>query len=154
MNDEDTRRVPKLARSLKRAKRLAAICLCFLAADWLVVGVISKASRPRGYSHPKWFDSVLIGAFAVGIWGLLLLGVAIAWALVAQTRLRTLLQAAQGMLCPRCGYDLHGVTSGLCPECGREYDSAGVSREWRDEYATALPPWPANPPQNDDPPSH
>lgn len=38
--------------------------------------------------------------------------------LLARRLLRTSLRAARGQ-CLRCGYDLRGNTSGVCPECGR-----------------------------------
>jgi len=41
--------------------------------------------------------------------------------------------------CPDCGYDLHKVTSGRCPECGRVIDVDVVwPNRWRTAYITAL----------------
>lgn len=31
---------------------------------------------------------------------------------------------ARAVLCPRCGYDLHGLAKSRCPECGLSYDPA------------------------------
>jgi hypothetical protein len=33
---------------------------------------------------------------------------------------------AEGLLCPRCGYDLRATTEKRCPECGEEIDRAGL----------------------------
>jgi hypothetical protein len=32
-----------------------------------------------------------------------------------------------GLVCPECGYDLRGIDSGQCPECGQAIDRAGMS---------------------------
>jgi hypothetical protein len=32
-----------------------------------------------------------------------------------------------GLVCPGCGYDLRGIDSGQCPECGLAIDRAGMS---------------------------
>jgi hypothetical protein len=35
-------------------------------------------------------------------------------------------------LCVRCGYDLTGNTSGVCPECGTPIEAPGMARQSRD----------------------
>jgi hypothetical protein len=36
-------------------------------------------------------------------------------------------QDQTGLVCPECGYDLRGIGSGQCPECGLAIDRAGMS---------------------------
>jgi len=33
--------------------------------------------------------------------------------------------------CPKCGYDMRGITSARCPECGAEYEQAVLKRNDR-----------------------
>ena len=139
MNEESARRVPGLARSLRWAKRVAAGCMLALFVDW-VIGSIVVRLAPRGHTH-KTLDVMIAGTLTLGVALLVVTLVSGLVAIILQTRLRHILQEAKGMLCPGCGYNLSGVISGLCPECGREYHGATVAAEWQDEYATALPPW-------------
>ncbi len=151
MNEDDARKAPGLVRSLKWAKRVAGGCALLAFWDWMAILVLSKV-MPRT-SHRGWgsldgiLALVLAACIALGVALLAILLVSGVVAMIQQTRLRNLLQAAKGMLCPGCGYDLTGVESGCCPECGRKYHGTTVAAEWKDEYATALPPWsPLDPP--------
>jgi len=54
-----------------------------------------------------------------------------------------LMSLPAGAICPRCGYDLRGLTSSRCPECGLDVTSlrAGITRiPW--ELRTSLGRWP------------
>lgn len=44
------------------------------------------------------------------------------------------LRAAHFSLCPSCGYSLHGLEVGHCPECGRPFRIAAVREYWQDTY--------------------
>lgn len=149
MSEQSASQAPMLMRWLRRAKAMMAVSFTLA----LILG-FSAALVARAIPNNSSPSRSLEAAFAWLFFLVVLLGgtcvASLVAALVVQTRLRGILQAAQGMLCPGCGYNLTGVESGECPECGRPYDRRGVTREWRDEYATALPPWPANPPEESD----
>jgi uncharacterized paraquat-inducible protein A len=68
---------------------------------------------------------VYVGSATLAIHGLPVLGVALIgaaavmlplWLLIRPTELQDE-RRAKG-LCVRCGYDIRGNTSGVCPECG------------------------------------
>jgi hypothetical protein len=104
----------------------------------LVLAGISLALTvflPR--SGPDWILFLVVPAFAGLAISFVLFWIALVVGLTAKQRLRTLLHANTGLLCPGCGYHLLGVSGGRCPECGRAW--GGVSKEWRDEYCVALP---------------
>jgi hypothetical protein len=151
MNEDDARKAPGLVRSLKWAKRVAAGCVVLAFLDWSFIAILSKtipgAAQYGLGRRDRTLEYTLAFCIAVGVALIAVLLVSGMVAIFQQTRLRSLLQAAKGMLCPGCGYDLTGVESGCCPECGRKYYGTTVASEWKDEYATALPPWsPLDPP--------
>lgn len=48
-------------------------------------------------------------------------------------RLRSRLRQSDGMLCPRCHYDLAGLSDeGQCPECAEPYSKDRLATAWRD----------------------
>jgi hypothetical protein len=145
MNEDDARKAPGLVRSLKWARRVAGWSGLFAFWDWMVILFLSQVMSHTSHHGRGSLDAILAVIVAVcvalGVALLAILLVSGMVAIVQQTRLRNLLRAANGMLCPGCGYDLTGVGSGRCPECGRKYQGTTVVSEWKDEYATALPPW-------------
>ena len=75
-------------------------------------------------------------------------------------RFRTALFAARFRLCTHCGYDLSALPppTGLCPECGREYDAARDVERWTRTGAPYTEPRPKgfepwSPVPRDTPPS-
>jgi hypothetical protein len=145
MNEDQARKAPGLARSLKWARRVAAGCVVLAFLDWIFISILVKVipgTAQRGVGgRDRTLEHTLAFCIALAVALIAILLVSGVVAIVQQTRLRNLLQATKGMLCPGCGYDLTGVGSGRCPECGRKYHGATVASEWKDEYATALPPW-------------
>jgi len=77
-----------------------------------------------------WFDfgsepPVLNWYVHLPLWFLFLLfAIKPTWSLIAWQRRRKRAAAPGHPLCTECGYDLHGNTSAVCPECGREVTSA------------------------------
>lgn len=64
--------------------------------------------RPPLPYLPLWRGVILNTLFYAAIW----------WLLLALPRLiRRTLRARRG-LCPRCAYDMRGLTNAHCPECG------------------------------------
>jgi hypothetical protein len=145
MNEDDARKAPGLVRSLKWARRVAGWCGILAVIDLTAMWVLLKATARTGQHGSSGLDATLNALLArcavVGLVFVAIFFVSGVVAIVQQTRLRNVLQAAKGMLCPGCGYDLTGVEAGCCPECGRKYHGTTVASEWKDEYATALPPW-------------
>lgn len=59
------------------------------------------------------------------------------WLTVSHHRLRASVQAASGLACLNCGYDLsasgdsaHGA-AGKCPECGTPFEAGQTTHVWR-----------------------
>ena len=84
-----------------------------------------------------------IGAFSGGVTGGLfayfveiespyvfgaILGLVLALVLTVANRCcsRIVVQEADHPSCANCGYDLYNNTSGVCPECGTEFDRKSV----------------------------
>ena len=150
MNEDEARRVPGFARALRFAKAAGAVLFGLLLFD-LGAMYLAFMMRPERRAARDPLDSVIaattVGAFVLTA----LIVVSLVFGLVQQARLRNALQAARGLLCPGCGYNLAGVEADRCPECGRKFKGSSVVSEWRDEYATALPPWsPVDPAPQDD----
>lgn len=81
----------------------------------------------RSYDSMRWWPKLLLESrdlvvVAIPLWiPLALFATPPAFALWS-TRLRRLrIEAGR---CPRCGYDLAGNTTGVCPECGNKIGSA------------------------------
>lgn len=56
-----------------------------------------------------------------------------------RSRLSRRLQQSDGRLCPRCHYNLAGLTDeGHCPECGEPYSPDQLAEAWR---RALRPPW-------------
>jgi RNA polymerase subunit RPABC4/transcription elongation factor Spt4 len=56
-----------------------------------------------------------------------------------RSRLCRRLQESDGRLCPRCHYNLTGLTDeGHCPECGEPYSPDRLAEAWR---RALRPPW-------------
>lgn len=59
----------------------------------------------------------------------------------ARRRSRASLTHARFMICPSCHYALTASSpQGLCPECGRPYDSTSLQLLWLSAYWTGLDP--------------
>lgn len=60
-----------------------------------------------------------------------------------EARLNRRVKAADGHICPGCGYDLHTLPgeSGICPECGRGFEKAELRRLWKDCSLFTLDPF-------------
>jgi hypothetical protein len=56
---------------------------------------------------------------------------------------RRMVQHMDYLICPKCGYDLHGCDSfGACPECGRAYARDKLPLDWhRGGFAPRLLFW-------------
>ena len=60
-----------------------------------------------------------------------------------ESRLTKRIKAADGHICPNCGYDLHPLPggSGACPECGKGFEKAELRRLWKDCSLFTLDPF-------------
>lgn len=69
-------------------------------------------------------------AYVIG--DLLVIGIVMILRLRFMRRLKAKLRAADGALCPDCGYDLRGLAEkGDCPECGRAFEREADMAFWR-----------------------
>lgn len=51
--------------------------------------------------------------------------------LVYYSSIRKYVEQMEFLVCPKCGYDLHGCDSfGACPECGRPYARDKLPLDW------------------------
>ena len=110
--------------------------LFLLAAAFVALVVVSDnfywgaSQRPGGDYYL--FHRTVPAPFGAVLWAvlkplLLVLPAGAGWAVYQAVRSRS---ASRGLSrCPRCGYDLTGNVSGVCPECG-----GGISR------GEAIPP--------------
>jgi hypothetical protein len=88
-------RVPETARAM-----------AYLA--WFLATLVATVSVARG-PLPVLFAAVLPTLAAVTVW--------VCWDRPDEIRRQRQERRAKG-LCERCGYDLTGNVSGVCPECG------------------------------------
>ncbi len=87
------------------------------AASMSIVGLGLILIGLPAPSRLEWSTMIPSGATA-------LLCLVIAWNWHSQRRSAVMRnRTGAGPICPGCGYDLHGRTSGPCPECGRLTDS-------------------------------
>ncbi len=84
--------------------RGSAICFLFIGVSWLLT------SFAKGISYPMRMVGFFI--YQLGIMGLMIFA---AWGLVIWARTKTV--RARPDLCLKCGYNLTGNESGVCPEC-------------------------------------
>jgi hypothetical protein len=79
---------------------------------WVAWGAVIALLLGRGLARGQVLAATLI-AVAMAAAGL------VGWFLIDRPQDRTRERKAKG-LCLRCGYDLRGNVSGVCPECGED----------------------------------
>ena len=87
--------------------------------DWRQLGVDYRSyDQPTDFNAAKGaYDTVVLKIVSIPLWALALLPLVPTVLLVAY--LRRSRRRAQAGTCLHCGYDLRGITSDRCPECGR-----------------------------------
>lgn len=132
------------ARDAAKRWRLAAAAVAMLGA--LGLARMPWGSMPVGASQT-------VSSNLLGILALLLLATLWVCFIRAASATTSLATAARGV-CARCGFDLHGISGPLCPECGEPFEGefpahrAGTSerrqrprlRPWLLAGALAIPP--------------
>lgn len=88
----------------------------------VLVGILLGATlglllTPASWGVPRWFGAVL-GA----IGGLVVFGVGSGFVLMVLGWVRLFRKDPPvPTSCPKCGYDLAGLSANACPECGRDF---------------------------------
>ena len=92
-----------------------------------MTGVGCYAIWCRAVSHRE-VGVLLATMFWMSIW---MAGTAVVW---KETKLESLKRNRDGpdrvIACPKCGYDLKGLTMARCPECGTEYTLDELFGAW------------------------
>jgi predicted amidophosphoribosyltransferase len=97
-----------------------------------LVGIRSKRSRENWQGYPivaVLFASIGLALFGIVPWwnvaGVVAAIVVLGW--ITFPMLTTYDRLTEGPQCLRCGYDLKGVESPICPECGNEHDAKSAA---------------------------
>ncbi|HLP83486.1 MAG TPA: hypothetical protein VK157_03985 [Phycisphaerales bacterium] len=104
-------------RSVIRLFRLATLAACAL---WIAVAALCVQMSPA--PEPVLAAVVFGWMLPLGLWIALRL---------YYRRIRAYVREMDFLVCPKCGYDLHGCDSfGSCPECGRPYARDKLALDW------------------------
>jgi hypothetical protein len=85
---------------------------------WIAWGVVVAGLLGYGAARGQFLSAAFV-AFMVAAAGFA------GWVLIDRPHVRTEGRKAKG-LCVRCGYDLTGNVSGVCPECGNAPEGAAL----------------------------
>ena len=128
MDSPVTDSVPRLRRILTVCHRILMVSIAAAVIAFSPIWVIRK---PRSAPASRIYMGSMI---ATSIAGSVVLA-SVAGVFLTELRLRKLIAAHKGLVCPKCGYI---ITEGAdrCPECGRPWD--GPAREWGHMYNVPL----------------
>lgn len=106
-----------------RAVFLSPVSFVLPVVVWWACSLVKSTQNPGfGYytptTEPAWFHSTFFTVAGSGVWMWVVMTVLLLTAITGAESARTIASELAAGHCRRCGYDLSGLPTLVCPECG------------------------------------